>query len=496
LARQRLEHFTTFTYPKYLVEPAHRLIAATLDRVVNGDLKRLMIFAPPQSGKSELASVRLPALWLGRRPEDPVMLASYAASLAEDKSRQVREIVESAEYARLFPGVSTRRDSRAKNLWHLPGQRGSMRAVGIDGGGTGHGALLGLIDDPVKNWEQAQSQVYLDHAWEWWRTTFRPRIWEHGAIVLIQTRWSKQDLAGRILAEQGDEWEVLRLPALAEDQDERAINNKRLGLPLDLSDPLGREAGEPLCPRRFSRAALLALKRDVGSVAWAAEYQGIPSEAEGAHFKRAWFTHRFHTSAAGDVYYLWPNGKPNGRFHLARDCAIIVTVDPAASEKKTADRTGIGVFAVTPTGEILILDMIRERLGIEGIVPRLAGVCRQWQPIWVGMEADGFQVGVAREADRHPDIPTVLEMKSQGKGKLVRAHASVIRAEKGQIYLPEDAEWLESYTDEMVSFTGNEDPHDEAVDVTAYAVNGIDRFGTGGFDDDEDPTFTVGGFGR
>jgi hypothetical protein len=99
------------------------------------------------------------------------------------------------------------------------------------------------------------------------------------------------------------------------------------------------------------------------------------------------------TSGAGDVYHLLETG---GKFYLARDCAIIVTVDPAASEKKTADPTGIGVFAATPDGHLLILDMIRERLSIEGIVPRLAKVCRQWNPQWVGMEADGFQVGVAR----------------------------------------------------------------------------------------------------
>jgi predicted phage terminase large subunit-like protein len=312
-------------------------------------------------------------------------------------------------------------------------------------------------------------------------------------LVSHNTRWHRDDLAGHILADQGADWWVLRLPAIAETQEERDINNKRLGLQVGLSDPLGRQPGEPLCPRRFSRAALLSLKRDVGSMAWAAEYQGIPSEAEGAHFKREWFKRRFHTSAAGDVYHLLDSG---GRFYLARDCAIIVTVDPAASEKKTADRTGIGVFAATPDGNLLILDMIRERLGIEGIVPRLAQVCHQWNPLWVGMEADGFQVGVAREAEKHRDIPAVFEMKSQGKGKLVRAHAAIIRAEKGQIWLPDNTDWVDGYVDEMVSFTGNDDPRDEAIDVTAFAVNGLDRFGTGSAADDEPVVLVPGYRGR
>jgi len=249
-----------------------------------------MIFAPPQHGKSELASVRLPAFWLGHRPNEPVILASYGASLAENKSRQAREIVESAEYQELFPGITTRRDSRAVNHWQLAApHRGSMLAVGVGGPITGHGAMLGIIDDPFENWEQAQSQTIRDKVWEWWRTTFRTRIWEGGAIVLIMTRWHEDDLAGRLLQEQADRWVVLRLPALAETQEERDENDRRLGLPTGQPDPLGREPGEPLCPKRFSRSALEELRRDVGPVAWAAEYQGVPRAPEGNRFKRHWF---------------------------------------------------------------------------------------------------------------------------------------------------------------------------------------------------------------
>jgi hypothetical protein len=133
-ARNALLDFTTFTYPAYRPEPAHRLIADRLDAVVRGELRRLMIFAPPQHGKSELASVRLPAFWLGRRPDDPVILTSYAASLAESKSRQARGIVESSEYARLFHEVATRADSRAVGHWHPAGQVNiGQRQVNVSG---------------------------------------------------------------------------------------------------------------------------------------------------------------------------------------------------------------------------------------------------------------------------------------------------------------------------------------------------------------------------
>lgn len=250
-----------------------------------------MIFAPPQHGKSELVSVRLPAFWLGRRPDDPVILASYAASLAESKSRAARQIVESDEYGLIFPGLSTRSDSRAVNRWELETpHRGSLLAVGVGGAITGHGARLGLIDDPFENWEQAQSQVIRDKVWEWWRTTFRTRVWEGGAIVLVMTRWHEDDLAGRILAEQAKDWTVLRLPALAETQKDRDANDRYLHLPTGQPDPIGREPGEALCPRRFSGTTLAGIRRDVGSIAWGSQYQGVPRPPEGNRFKRHWFS--------------------------------------------------------------------------------------------------------------------------------------------------------------------------------------------------------------
>lgn len=297
-ARKGIMAFTRYTYPSYKADPAHDLIASKLDLVVGGVIQRLIICAPPQMGKSELTSVRLPAYWMGKRPNDPIILSSYAASLAESKSRQVRGVIESYEYARLFgthansttPPIETRRDSRAVNHFYLNNPyRGSMLAVGVGGPITGHGGLLGIIDDPHENWEQAQSRTYRERAWDWYRTTFRTRIWEGGAIILIMTRWHQNDLAGMLLAEQAEDWTVLRLPAIAESQEERDANNVYIGLKAGEDDPLGREAGEPLTPSRFSRKALEELKRDVGSLAWTAEYQGVPRSAEGNRFKRHWF---------------------------------------------------------------------------------------------------------------------------------------------------------------------------------------------------------------
>jgi predicted phage terminase large subunit-like protein len=288
-ASRHLLDFTVRTYPQYVAEPMHMLIADPLEAVLRGEVERLMIFAPPQTGKSQLVSVHFPAFWLGQRPDDPVILTGYGASLAHAKSWEARNLVESPAFGALFPGVRTDESSRARDFWRIAGRRGGVVAAGVGGPITGHGAKLGLIDDPFENWEQAQSPVIREKVWQWWRSTFRTRIWEGGAVVLITTRWHEDDLAGRLLQDQGDRWTVLRLPALAETQAERDENNARLGLPTGQPDPLGRAPGEPVCPLRFSLAALRAIQADVGAQAWHAQYQGVPRPPEGQRFRRGWF---------------------------------------------------------------------------------------------------------------------------------------------------------------------------------------------------------------
>lgn len=297
LARQSFIHFASYVDRSYHAEPFHVLVAQTLDRVVSGEIKKLLIFAPPQHGKSRLVSELFPAYWLGRRPDDPVLLASYAAGLAHSKSRIARDLILDTPFRGVFGNLSPydvprdlRDDSRAVDEWRLAQpHRGGLRAAGVGGGLTGHPGVLGIIDDPFSNWEEAQSLTIRNKVYDWYRSVFRTRIWETGAIVMIMTRWHEDDIAGRLLKSQGDEWHVLRLPAIAETQDERDLNDKYLGQSQGQSDPLGREAGEPLAPMRFSKTALGGLKRDVGSLVWAAEYQGVPRPPEGNRFKRSWY---------------------------------------------------------------------------------------------------------------------------------------------------------------------------------------------------------------
>lgn len=311
-ARNSLLHFTNFTFPGYRADPAHDLIAATLERVVVGDIKKLMIFAPPQHGKSELVSVRLPAYWLARRPNDPVMLASYNASLAEKHGGEARAVVESPLFSRLFPNIATTQSSRAKDEWAIDGHRGGMRSSGVGGPLTGYGAGLGIIDDPFENWAEAQSLTVRNSVWGWWKGTFRTRIWEGGAIILVMTRWHEDDLAGRLLSEQAKEWTVLRLPAIAETQEERDQRNKLLNQPIGQPDPLGRAPGEPLAPRRYSAMALAEIRTDVGSLVWNAEYQGAPTAPEGNRFKREWFEIVNESPAVASRVRYWDKAGTDG----------------------------------------------------------------------------------------------------------------------------------------------------------------------------------------
>lgn len=258
-----------------------------------------MIFMPPQHGKSELVSVRLPPFWFAHHPNLPVLLTSYASGYAESKSILARSVIESEEYVNLFPDIALAKVGNRADEWHIanpndPRQpykpyKGYLRATGVGGAITGHGVALGIIDDPVENWEQAQSPTYRKKTWEWYRTTFRTRIWENGSIVIIMTRWHKYDLAGMLLDEQAEDWEVYRIPALAESQEERDKNNEYLGLPTGQPDLLNRTPGEPLAPKLYSLGALQSLKKDVGVMGWSAEYQGVPRASEGNRFKYEWF---------------------------------------------------------------------------------------------------------------------------------------------------------------------------------------------------------------
>ena len=448
-ARQSLISFVQYTFPQYVPEPFHYRLARELEDVVSGKTKRLMIFAPPQHGKSQLVSVHLPAYWLGKHPDMPVILSSYAASLAESKSRQTRTLVESDGFGRVFREIRTQWNSRAVQQWDLKGYRGSMLAVGVGGPITGHGAQLAIIDDPFSSWEMAHRQLQREKVWNWYRGTFRTRVWDKGAIILIMTRWHQDDLAGRLIEHQGEQWKVLRFPAISESQQDRDKNNEFLRLKNGEPDLIGRIAGQPLCPIRYPLGALQDIRRDVGSSVWSAEYQGVPRPSEGSLFKRYWFS----------IMDVIP----------AEIVERVRYWDRAGSENAGDYTVGL-LMAKSRTGIYYIEDVVRGQwspLQTQNIIKQTAAMDGKKVKIYV--EQEGGSSGkestdtIIRELAGYP----VYADKPSGS-KEVRAHPFVAQAEAGNVRLIKGT-WNTNYIEELITFPSGR--NDDQVDASSGAFN-------------------------
>lgn len=244
------------------------MLDTALERVEAGLCDRLMVFMPPRHGKSEKTSKRFPSWYLGRNPRRQIIASSYNSDLATDFGREVRNIMASPEYSEVFPAVDLRQDSRAADRMNT-NQGGAYFACGVGTATTGRGAHLGLIDDPFKDREDADSEIQREKVWRWYRSTFFTRLMPGGAIVLVQTRWHEEDLAGRLLelqgrVEDGGEWTVLDLPAIGKD-------------------------GKALWPEWYDESALERIKATIGPREWSALYQQRPQPEEGTFFQRSWF---------------------------------------------------------------------------------------------------------------------------------------------------------------------------------------------------------------
>jgi predicted phage terminase large subunit-like protein len=242
LTPARFAHMTS--HGRWVLPPHLALLNRALVWVVSGTNRRLLVSMPPRHGKSEFCSKYFPAWFVGSQPERRVILASYEADFAAGWGRKVRDLLN--EFGQQYFGVSVRDDSSAADRWDLSDHEGGMWTAGVGGPITGKGADLLIIDDPVKNAEEANSITYRDKAWNWYVSTAYTRLEPGAGIILIMTRWHADDLAGRIIGNAGrtgEQWRTLTLPALAEED-----------------DPLGRPPGEALWPERYSAADLIRIR--------------------------------------------------------------------------------------------------------------------------------------------------------------------------------------------------------------------------------------------
>lgn len=291
-ASKEFIQFITYTKQNYIPDPFHIQICSILQNMLNEPgPERIMIFAPPQHGKSEIISVRFPPFWLAYKPDKPVIITSYGAILAQSKAGQAREIINHPSYLYIFKDLAERMGMKNEPEKVVRKKLSRMiTSAGVGGPITGFGAALGIIDDPVKNYEEALSATFRERVWQWYLTTFRTRVWENGKIVIIMTRWHEDDLCGRLLNDQKDKWAIYRFPALSETQEERDNVNIKLKMPPGLPDLLGRLPGKSLAPHRFGRRTLLETQEEIGPMPWSSEYQGFPQTPGGNMFKEEWFT--------------------------------------------------------------------------------------------------------------------------------------------------------------------------------------------------------------
>lgn len=432
---------------------------------------RVIVEMPPRTGKSEFVSGYFPSWFLGLYPDREVALASYEVGVATRWGQRNRDLLEA--YGPDVFGVRVRQDSQAKNDWKIAKRRGGMFTTGIGGALTGRGAHLLIVDDPVKNAAQALSPTYREAAKEWFQSTARTRLAPGGAIVVVQTRWHEDDLAGWLQTEMDEPWLVISLPAIAE-------ADEVLYLPDDPGTPAWtRQEGEVLWPWRFSLEDMLATQKALGGEAghwWTALYQQRPAPIGGGILKPEQFR-RFRIvpgEGAGPGGYLLdtPGGPeliPAGA--LRKFC----TVDLATSVKTQADYTVIGVHGLTPRGDLLHLDVLRKRM--EGAdLPRVAvAVHRAYGPAYWAVEQAGYQLSTVQDMRRgnpaevppRPSLP-VRGIRPQGD-KVARALTLAARMSSGQHYVPTpNPVWLAALEQEMALFPRGE--HDDQVDMLAYAA--------------------------
>lgn len=449
LARRNLEDFIRFTYPNYDFGWFNEELAATLTQfvqdVVDGKQPRLMIFAPPRSGKSEQVSRRLPAWALGKHPDLQFIGASYSADLANRMSRDVQRIIEGDGYEQVFPNVSLPQKgdtnhTRTQDLFEIVGHKGAYRAAGVGGGITGMGADIGVIDDPVKDAKEANSKTYRDAVWEWYTTTFYTRLSPKSGILLCMTRWHEDDLAGRLLKaaenDDGDKWQVIDYPAIAE------------------KDEKHRKEGEALHPERFPLSRLVKIMRAIGSRAWNALYQGRPTSKTGGVF----LTDRFVTVDA------IPAGVIIKR----------VRAWDFAATKDDGDYTAGALMGEGSDGRYYILDIVRGQyssLEVESVLKATAS--RDGYDVEIHLPQDPGAAGKA-QAQRQVSLLSgyVANSERMTGDKVTRASAFAAQVEAGNVVLLRGS-WNDEFINELGDFPLGK--HDDQVDAAADAFNDLAR---------------------
>lgn len=427
----------------------HILLMDNLQRVASGERQRSMIFMPPGSAKSTYASVVFPTWYLGRYPESKLILASYATDIARKQGRRARQIVRSPGYAPIF-GAAISNETSAADQWALSNGSEFM-AGGILSGLTGNRAHGIITDDPVAGREEADSETVQDKTWDAYQDDVRTRLIPGGFEIIVQTRWNRRDLSGRILPERwdgesgpiecrdGNVWHVLCLPAEADRAD----------------DPLGRSPGQRLWPEWFTKEHFDTFKKQPRT--WRSLFQQKPTDPEGSYFKRSWFTvvERDRIPATVQSVRCW---------------------DLAATTEAEADDpdwlAGVKIDKGSD-GRYYIRHVHRERTNPKGVETSIKNFAKSdGRGVAVRIEQEGAASGkiVKFHYERMLDGWDARFTGIPKSSKLTRSGPFNAACERGDVSL-EAGEWNADFLEEICRFPLGS--HDDQVDAAVGAYSAL-----------------------
>ena len=427
----------------------HALVCNALDQfladVIAKKSPRLMITMPPRHGKSQLVSRLFPAFALGRFPDLSFIGTSYSASLADSFSKDIQRVIDSDEYRAIFPetqlGTGKVGDAlRQASVFEIQGHKGRYRSAGVGGGITGHGGEILIVDDPFKDHEDADSETIRNRVWNWYTSTLYTRRSPGAGIIIINTRWHCDDLSGRLLeAEkrgQGDHWDILNFPAIAE------------------QDEPHRKKGEALHPARYPLADLLQIKRAIGSRDWEALYQQHPVPDGGAMYRAEWVK-RWSAATLPQTFDK-----------------VIQSWDMAFKGTDSSDFV-VGQVWGKAGANFYLLDQTRGRWDFVQTLEMVKLLTKRHPKAWTKLveeKANGAAVMSQLRSTVGGFVPIVPK-----ESKEARAFSVTPLWESGNVFLPpHEVEWVDrDFLPELLTFPAG--AHDDQVDAHDQALNYLQK---------------------
>ena len=427
------DHFLPFVkamWPEFITGKHHKIISQKLERVANGELKRLIINMPPRHTKSEFASFLFPAWMMGKNPRMKIIQATHTTELAVNFGRKTKNLIDSDDYKEVFPNVKLAADSKASGRWDTS-NGGMYYAVGVGSNLAGRGGDLVIIDDPHSE-QTAMSNNGFDDAWEWYTGGPRQRLQPGGSIVLVQTRWSEKDMTGQLLRSMAkdplaDQWEVVELPALFNDD-------------------------KPCWPEYWSFDDLSAVRASIPPSKWNAQYQQNPTGDENAIIRREWWK-KWERKVVPNLQY------------------VIQSYDTAFSKRETSDFSAIttwGVFYPEESGTpgLILLDSQKGRWDFPELKEVALDQYKYWDPDTVIVEAKASGLPLTHEL-RTMGIPVVNFTPSKGNDKVTRVHSVSPLFEAGMVWAPDET-FADELIEEVAAFPNGE--YDDLVDRMTQAL--------------------------